>query len=479
MTGPTSPYNTGANGNSTGAFVSPGSSTRQSYTGGGRGGGRRGIPRQRTLTRNYNFSPNYNPPHIQNSPPNGDNSDAPPQAPILQERSVRTSEAFFVNAGDLKIHSRKRENKGSLANQSILTYDGVIKIGGQSSVRPAPIRGVGKGNKTIPGRCNLEALRQVNSPNTTDALPVVQTTTGTDTPSAQGRVLRQTTLGGWYTTSKNKIDPTHKDSQQLLFTETVGLGRDEAALQHSAAIDQVLNTRNARVLEANVHSTPFLTPSQRVGEGAQDIIFFEHININGINPHDKFSELTNTMGILDTMEAGVYSIVETQWDTTCPKFCKFIRSKIKEHDTYAKASFGSNTDESFLTSWKPGGTLVGASGRWASRVAKSGTDELGRWSWMDLRGKKGKTIRVISAYRVSQDHPSTAGETISCKQQVRSLMIRGVKNHNPKKRFLEDLALMITSWRNNSVGGEIILMADMNEFIGEKKLYTYFVKPQT
>jgi len=117
---------------------------------------------------------------------------------------------------------------------------------------------------------------------------------------------------------------------------------------------------------------------------------------------------------------------------------------------------------------------VGASGRWASRATKSGTDELGRWSWMDLRGKKGKTIRVISAYRVSQDHPSTAGETISCKQQVRSLMIRGVKNHNPKKRFLEDLALMITSWRNNSVGGEIILMADMNEFIGGKKALHIF-----
>ena len=93
---------------------------------------------------------------------------------------------------------------------------------------------------------------------------------------------------------------------------------------------------------------------------------------------------------------------------------------------------------------------------------------------MDLRGKKGKTIRVISAYRVSQDYPAKAGETTSCKQQVRSLMLRGVKNPNPKKRFLEDLALMITSWRKNVVGGEIILMADMNEFIGDKTaLHTF------
>ena len=212
-----------------------------------------------------------------------------------------------------------------MAQQSILTYDGVVQIGGQATVRPAPRRGLGKGNKRVPGRCNLASLRHMNSPNITEVSPVVPTVKGNDAFLEQCRGLRQTTLGGWYTHSQNNIDPLHKDSQQLRSTEFVGLGRDEAELQHSAAIDQVITTRNARVLEANVHSTPSLTPSQRVGEGAQDIISFEHININGINPNDNFAELTNTMGILDTMEAVVYSIVETQWDTTCPKFCKFIK----------------------------------------------------------------------------------------------------------------------------------------------------------
>lgn len=35
-------------------------------------------------------------------------------------------------------------------------------------------------------------------------------------------------------------------------------------------------------------------------------------------------ELTNAIDILDTMEVGVYGIVETQWDTTYPKFCKMM-----------------------------------------------------------------------------------------------------------------------------------------------------------
>ena len=94
---------------------------------------------------------------------------------------------------------------------------------------------------------------------------------------------------------------------------------------------------------------------------------------------------------------------------------------------------------------------------------------------MDLRGKQGKLIRVISAYRVSQDSPSQAGETTSCKQQVRSLMLRREKHPNPKKRFLKNLTIMLKNWRINKEHTEIILMADMNEFIGEKKdLYDFF-----
>ena len=83
-------------------------------------------------------------------------------------------------------------------------------------------------------------------------------------------------------------------------------------------------------------------------------------------------------------------------------------------------------------------------------------------------------IRVISAYRVSQDSYKQAGETTSCKQQVRSLMLRGVRKPNPKKRFLTDLSAMLTAWRKDKPNHDIILMADMNEYIGDTKdLYDF------
>ena len=68
---------------------------------------------------------------------------------------------------------------------------------------------------------------------------------------------------------------------------------------------------------------------------------------------------------------------------------------------------------------------------------------MGRWSWVDLRGKHNTQIRAISAYRVSQDSIKDAWELISCKQQVRSMMAKGIKNPNPKKAFLQNLTTFI------------------------------------
>ena len=82
-------------------------------------------------------------------------------------------------------------------------------------------------------------------------------------------------------------------------------------------------------------------------------------------------------------------------------------------------------DDTYLTSWKPGGALIGVSGRQTSRVFISGNNSLVRWNWKEVRGKKGRLIQVIFAYRVLQDSPAQAGETTGYKQQVRSLMLRG------------------------------------------------------
>jgi len=270
---------------------------------------------------------------------------------------------------------------------------------------------VGKGNKCARKDIsvlfrNMDRYQTIVNPLTKNAHHVSRDLIRSPT------LLRQSTLLGWGNDTLYNIDTHINDSTQLR-------EKNVENLSSRAKEDKLIAIRRRReqqVEKANLGSPPTRTPRQRLGGKAEDVISFEHINVNGINSHDQFVELTNTMGILDNMEAGVYSLVETQWDTTCPTFCKRIRQTILGKDKYAKVSFASNMDETFLTSWKPGGTMIGASGRWASRVKNYGNDNMGRWSWMDMRGKKGRLIRVISAYRVSQDSYKQAGETTSCKQ---------------------------------------------------------------
>lgn len=85
-------------------------------------------------------------------------------------------------------------------------------------------------------------------------------------------------------------------------------------------MERVNANRLQWINEPNKGSVPSRAPSQRFGHGATEVISFQNINVNMINPHDNFAELTNTMGILEVMEAGIYIVVETQWDTTSPTF---------------------------------------------------------------------------------------------------------------------------------------------------------------
>ena len=69
------------------------------------------------------------------------------------------------------------------------------------------------------------------------------------------------------------------------------------------------------------------------------------------------------MGILEHMEASAFSIAETQCDKTSPNFCKFIRETINKENQYSKVEMSSNRDEHYEKIWKPGGIMLGVSGK--------------------------------------------------------------------------------------------------------------------
>ena len=143
--------------------------------------------------------------------------------------------------------------------------------------------------------------------------------------STQGRKMRQTSLGCGYTNKNNNIEPLHKDILQLLPTKFTIVDIENSALKHTDAIDHI--KKGKTTIGGKWESYTLSIPQPTLRSGSRGHYFFKHINIKGINIHDNFAELSNAMGILATMKARVYSVVETQWGTTCPKLYKFTREK--------------------------------------------------------------------------------------------------------------------------------------------------------
>lgn len=114
--------------------------------------------------------------------------------------------------------------------------------------------------------------------------------------------------------------------------------------------------------------------------------------------------------------------------STCRKRCRINTSHTQRQQQLGNSDTGriSYTMRSSRPVWDSNKYSVVLS---MARLSIRSIIVLGRWIWVDLRGGEGKVIRGISTYRVSQDSPAQARETVSYKQQVRSLMLRGVKKN--------------------------------------------------
>ena len=110
--------------------------------------------------------------------------------------------------------------------------------------------------------------------------------------------------------------------------------------------------------------------------------------------------------------------------------------------------------------YQRGGTLQIITGKLSSRVTTQGTDDMGRFCWQRLHMSNTQQITIITAYRVCQETPTTAGITSAFYQQWRALTKLGQARPNPRKAFLQDLGLLID--KHQAEGDEIILQLDAN-----------------
>jgi endonuclease/exonuclease/phosphatase family metal-dependent hydrolase len=104
-----------------------------------------------------------------------------------------------------------------------------------------------------------------------------------------------------------------------------------------------------------------------------------------------------------------------------------------------------------------GGTGIMCMNRMAARVFETGQDPsgMGRWTWMRLRGK-GMNLRIVSVYR-----PCDSSGPTSVAGQQRTILLEEDIQDNPRKVFLEDLAIEASEWIEQ--GDHLIILGDFNE----------------
>jgi hypothetical protein len=193
-------------------------------------------------------------------------------------------------------------------------------------------------------------------------------------------------------------------------------------------------------------------------------IFF--ININGISSASEFLALQDALDSLIANGVDIFGFSETNLDwlkhtirDKCGKIC----------NDFFGASFLSTSTSSLRSNrnYKPGGTCTGLTKQYCGRFQQSGSDPhgLGRWSFIRLLGKDGKSVVIVTAYRVCRATIGKTGTSTAFHQEWHLLRLNGDPHPDPRRSFITDLKTAIALWK--SEGANVILGGDFNENLGE------------
>ena len=115
--------------------------------------------------------------------------------------------------------------------------------------------------------------------------------------------------------------------------------------------------------------------------------------------------------------------------------------------------------------FQPGGVATMTVDKLAYKVVESGEDskKLGRWTWIRLRGRNDKHLRVATVYRPcvpsAGSNRSQGSFTVHC-QHMRGLLKDG-DTRLPRRALMEDLQEEVAKWKET--GDSVIIMGDFNE----------------
>jgi len=189
-------------------------------------------------------------------------------------------------------------------------------------------------------------------------------------------------------------------------------------------------------------------------------------NVNSLNTQEDYLEWKATAAAAKDLQAGVLCLQEPnlRWNYGITSRIKSIFRQMIKHHVHIATSNSSDPaqDPEDKSNYQPGGTMISALGPWTSCVITSGTNStgLGRWSFIEIEGKTGKKLIILSGYRACPQKPRLGSNTYS-DQQYRLLLQAGHANPDPREQFIMDIIAQIHTWR--TTGHDVLLCMDVNE----------------
>ena len=189
-------------------------------------------------------------------------------------------------------------------------------------------------------------------------------------------------------------------------------------------------------------------------------------NPNRISACDDFVDFKYLCQSLSSHDVDIFGLSETglDWKQHGPRTkCRQIMDDFWQHSRLITST--SNVASDSFTQY--GGTCTGVTGKWSGRIREQGMDThgLGRWSHVQIFGKNGREVLIVTAYQACKASISTIGSKTAYAQQRHLLRQAGDPTPNPRKRFIADLDEFLAP--HHARGTEILLMGDFNETLGD------------
>lgn len=164
-------------------------------------------------------------------------------------------------------------------------------------------------------------------------------------------------------------------------------------------------------------------------------------NVNGLATEEP-ALLSQVIRSYTTHHATIVGLIETKrnWAIT-DKTSQPLRNMVKARTNIRPQLVTAKCQECHTCKnlKQPGGVCQLTMNTVINLVSSSGGDSLGRWAWQTLRLDGNRLLYVITAYRVCDKPPVTSAQTTAWHQQYRGLVKRGLRDPDPRQRFLSDL----------------------------------------